>query len=65
MKIQRLKWVPKYAISDKQFWELQDDCEKVKDKRAQELIRQLLYIVYDLDQRVRQLKDHVGEKTVR
>ena len=65
MKIQRLKWVPKYAISDKQFWELQDECVKVKDKQARELIYRLIYIVSDLDQRVRQLKDHVGEKTVR
>lgn len=65
MKIQRLKWVPKYAISDKQFWELQDDCEKVKDKHARELIYQLLHAVYDLDQRVCELRDQVGEKAVR
>ncbi len=42
-----------------------DQCDRIKDKKARELIYELLCVVYDLDQRVIELRDQIGEKTVK
>ena len=66
VKKQRLEWYPKHAIGNKSYSRLLTDIDKAKSKKdLLGIISALAMVIYDLDERLTELKDHVGEKSIR